>query len=288
MAKSCTSSLWLPSTDATVFGLAALIDFDVTKQLRIPVDEAEFPWDEFFGFFNRFDLREDFSPQTAEEGRWLYLSCIRPWILKLHWLYKKTVDQSHRIPVKPSYAKSLEYDANVLVCIREICKELHKEPEITEIYPNYGVWLRFIILDQILLQVHQRLGEVREKNRNLHKDPPPSKSKKKMVQNIRDHWLSSLHAGESPFKQENSESCPHWARFINLSLEKADPNATRTEKGNVFRQTYWKPYLDAESKNLTDKDRNSLRSVCWYEDGKVFSRKGRSKSKILVAKVSNF
>jgi hypothetical protein len=239
MTEDSGSNLWISPHNSTVFGLAALVDINQTHKMRIPSDDAEVPWDEFFGFFNELKLAGDFRPKNVIEARWIYVTCIRPWLLKIHWLYKKTVDQSHKIPASRSVAKSLECEADVLVCIREICKELHKEPEITEIYSNFSVWLSGIVLDQILLSVQLKLEEIR--NQDVHKKALTApKSKKRSIANVRSHWLSSLHAGESPFQHEDSAFCPHWANFIQLSLKKADPTATRTEKGNIFRQKYWK------------------------------------------------
>lgn len=283
------------ATASRVFGLASILaNPKEIKRLTIPTDKAFPPDDEMIDFFNQISLRGDFEPQTFEEKKFIFLTCVRPWLIQLHWLYKKSYDQSHKIPATRAASRFYECHADVLVCLRNICKELHARYGTKTGYSDAGTWFCWAVSDQILLDAQLQLEQFRIGTRSaatksniavpgMQVGKPINK--KIAIKMKRLHWLGQLRAGESPFTAENPKFCPHWAKAINMALMDADPNATRTEKGNVFRRTYWRPYLAAESAKLTALDKDPLACRHWYEDGKIYTQKGKGKGKTAVVQI---
>lgn len=282
-------------TQSCVFGLAPIFkDLASIKSLTVPIEKALPPEDEMLDLFNRLRLRGDFGPRTLEEAKFLFLMCARPWLIRIHCFYKKCYDSTYKVPAKSTVVSYQMHHASVLACIREICKELHLRHGRSTGYDDAGVWFFHVVADQILLDAQLKLEQFRNSypptatasDPDVPQMQPGKKINKKVaIKMKREYWLNQLRAGEHPFDSEDPAFCPHWAKFINLSLQAADPNALRTEKGNVFRQRYWKPYLAAESALLTAKDKTPGACLHWYENGKIYSQAGKGRGKIVEAKV---
>lgn len=281
---------------STVFGLASIFaNSDRACALTIPTEKAVPPWDELLRSFNLLELRGDFRPRNIEEAKFLLLTCAEPWLIKLHLLYKNSFDANHKIPASRAVAKHYSFDVEVLLCLREICKELHARKGIETGYSDAGKWFFFVVADQILLDAQLGLERFRQTGRVLanagHLDIPELKpglpiNKKAYIKMKREHWLKALKAGTSPFDAEPPGFCPHWAGLIKMALSEVDPDLTFIEKGNVFCQKYWKPYLRAESKLLTEKDKNPLVTQYWYENGKIYQQDGKGRREKVAVKIS--
>ena len=282
------SFLEVPSSSKTVgFGLAPFLKTQADlERLAIPTEKAVPPWKQALDFFNQVELRKELRPKSAEEAEFLYYDCLKPWIIKLNWFYKKTYDSSHKISWGLAERRYYKYHGDVLVATREICKELHARKGASTEYPDAGRWFLLVLRDQFQVDVQFSLERFRESDRatgRLSNDEIGSK--KTEIKNYREQWINELKAGINPFRHQHPEFCKHWRKFISMSLDEADRNKTWIEKGNVFRNEYWRAYIKAESKLLTEKDKNDAASISWYEDGKIYKRNGKGKGRAVVKKI---
>jgi len=273
------------------FGLSRQVsDPKFLEQITIPHEGYEPPLDTVIDFFNHFSFLNGYIPQNELEAQVLARECVYPWHIKLHGLYKLSIDTGHKVPGKRNVVRYFMHQATVLNCLRELCKEAHFRFGKHTIYPDGATWFGAVIADQIHLDAKLALTKARRGERGIYlkswegcpnAQAGAKHSKKGMMQIRRQHWVKKLQANESPF--EDTDEWQHWRQLIEMSMEFADKNALkidRSNKRNVFRNKLWLPYLRAESAALTawKKDKDAVDS--WIENGGYFRQAGKGRGKV--------
>ena len=280
-----------------LFGLAQQIsDPAFIQKISIPTEGYEPPLDEVINVFNSLELPKRLKPQTDIEAKVLAYECVMPWHIKLHCLYRATVDSAHKIPAKRNAARYYKYHATVLDKLKELCKEVHFRLGAQETgYPGAAEWFGLVIADQIHLDASLALRKARAGERARYQDiwadcqnaqPGLLVGKKGSTQIRRKYWLKKIKENESPFKLEADTFCPHWRKLIEKSIELADPNIfamDRENKRNVFRNKYWVPYLKAEQAQIKAWEEDKEVAATWAENGKYFAQNGRGKGRKKIA-----